>query len=86
MHWAIIGATGLVGTIIPRVIVYTFFDLTPDSCDNVSHISPRRNGTVSASIHFARPLPATVTLVTYAEFTSVLTVYQYRNVVCDYAT
>ena len=62
------------------------FNLTPDQSSGMSHVNPRRVGTVRATLHFAQALPCTVTLIAYAQFDNVITIDRFRNVIFDYAT
>ena len=62
------------------------FNLTPDKSDGQSHVSPRHHGSVRLSVHFAKPLPTTVTLIAVGEFNNVITVDKHRNIVFDYST
>ena len=43
------------------------WDLMPDDNDRRAYLSPRRLGTMKASLRFAKPLPATTTLLAYAQ-------------------
>lgn len=61
------------------------FDLTPDLEGGSSdHISPRRNGTVKATLRFKNPLPSTITLIAYAQYDNVLLIDKHRAVSFDY--
>jgi len=60
------------------------FDLTPDDSDGISYLSPRRLGTVKASLRFAQPLQKTVTLIAYAQYDNLLVIDRYRGVAFDY--
>lgn len=60
------------------------FDLTPDDSDGVAYLSPRRLGTVKASLRFAQPLQKTVTLIAYAQYDNLLVIDRYRGVAFDY--
>ena len=61
------------------------FDLTPDLEGGSSdHISPRRNGTVKATLRFKTPLPSTITLIAYAQYDNVLLIDKHRAVTFDY--
>ena len=60
------------------------FDLTPDDSDCMAYLSPRRLGTVKASLRFATPLTKTVTLIAYAQYDNLLVIDRYRSVAFDY--
>ena len=60
------------------------WDLMPDVKDGVAYLSPRRLGTVKASLGFTRPLPATTTLIAYAQYDSLVVIDPYRTVTFDY--
>ena len=59
-------------------------DLMPDDSDNVAYLSPRRLGTVKVGLRFATPLPATTTLIAYAQYDNLVVVDAYRTVTFDY--
>ena len=64
--------------------MFLSYDLTPDDNDGVAYVSPRRLGTVKASLRFAHSLPATITIVAYAQFDNLVAIDRYRTVVFDY--
>lgn len=62
------------------------FNLTPDQSNGISHVNTRRHGTVRASLHFAKALPCTVTVIAFAQFDNVVLLDRHRNIIFDYAT
>ena len=60
------------------------WDLMPDNSNGVAYISPRHLGTVKASLRFAKPLPATTTLIAYAQYDNLVVVDAYHTVTFDY--
>ena len=61
------------------------WDLTPDDSDRVAYLSPRRLG-MKASLRFTRPLPATTTLIAYAQYNNLVVIDTYRMETIDYNT
>ena len=59
-------------------------DLMPDDSNSMAYLSPRHLGTVKASLRFAKPLPATTTLIAYAQYDNLVVVDAYRTVIFDY--
>lgn len=62
------------------------FNLTPDQSEGTTHVNERKHGSVRASIHFAKPLPNTVTLIAMGQFDNIITIDKHRNVLFDYST
>lgn len=60
------------------------FDLTPDLAAG-QHISPLKQGNLRIGLQFAQPLPVTVNLILYAEFDSLITIDNNRNVTYNWA-
>ena len=60
------------------------WDLMPDDSDCVAYLSPRRLGLVKASLRFARPLPATTTLIAYAQYDNLVVIDTNHTVTFDY--
>ena len=60
------------------------WDLTPDDSGGVAYLSPRRLGMVKASPRFARPLPATTTLIANAQYNNLVVINAYHTVTFDY--
>ena len=60
------------------------WDLTPDDSDGMAYLSPRRLGTVKASLRFAKPLPMMTTLLAYTQYDNLVVVDAYRTVTFDY--
>ena len=59
-------------------IMLLSWDLTPDDSNGVAYLSPRRLGTVKASLRFAKLLLATTTLIAYAQFDNLVVVDAYQ--------
>ena len=59
------------------------FDLTADLGED-DHFSLVRQGSVRLALKFAQALPATVTVIAYAEFENVIEIDRNRNVVFDF--
>lgn len=64
--------------------MFLSFDLTPDDSDGVTYVSPRRLGTVKASLRFAHSLAATITIIAYAQFDNLVAIDRYRTIAFDY--
>ena len=77
---------GIDRSMYPNGFCLYCFNLTVDQSDGVSHVNPRRHGTVRASLNFAKTLPCTVTLIALGQFDNVITIDQHRNIIYDYAT
>lgn len=61
------------------------FDLTSDGAgDGVNFTTPRRMGTVRASLRFANTLSETITVVAFGQFDNILTIDKHRSVMFDY--
>ena len=60
------------------------WDLMPDDSDCVAYLSPRCLGLVKASLRFARPLPATTTLIAYAQYDNLVVIDTNHTVTFDY--
>jgi hypothetical protein len=60
------------------------FDLTADLGED-DHFSLLKQGSVRLSLKFASPLPATVSVIAYAEFENVIEIDRDRNVIFDFA-
>ena len=59
------------------------FDLTADLGED-NHFSLVRQGSVRLVLKFAQALPATVTVIAYAEFKNVIEIDRNKNVVFEY--
>ena len=60
------------------------FDLTPDLNDG-NYFNLVKQGNLRLELHFAKPLPDTINVITYAEFDNIVEVDRSRNVIFDYA-
>ena len=61
------------------------FDLTHDeSGDGVNYTTPRRMGTVRASLRFANTLTETITVVAFGQYDNIVTSDKHRSVMFDY--
>ena len=61
------------------------FDLTHDeSGDGVNYTTPRRMGTVRASLRFANTLTETITVVAFGQYDNIVTIDKHRSVMFDY--
>jgi hypothetical protein len=67
----------------PRGYTLYVFDLTPDqSCG--ACVSPQRNGNVRIEIKFAAATAATINVLVYAEFESLIEIDKQRNVIAAF--
>ena len=63
------------------------FDLTPDDAgDGVNYTTPRRMGTVRASLRFSQTLAQTITILAFGQFDNLVTIDKHRAVMFDYTT
>jgi len=60
------------------------FDLSPDLCDE-GHFNLAKQGCVRIDLKFGLALPATVTVIAYAEFENVIEIDRNRNVITDFS-
>jgi hypothetical protein len=60
------------------------FDLTPDLSGELDHWSPQHHGSMRMEVRFAKPLPAVITCIVYAEFNGLIEIDQYRNITTDF--
>ena len=58
--------------------------LAPNNRDGVAYLLARCLDTAKASLRFARPLPATTSLIAYAQCHNLVVVDTYRRVTFDY--
>ena len=59
------------------------FDLTADLGED-DHFSLLRQGSVRVVLKFAAALPATISVIAYAEFENVIEVDRGRNIIFDF--
>ena len=57
--------------------------LTPDDSDRLAYLSPSCGGMMKDSLRFAKPLPATTTLIAYAQYDNLVVIDAYRAVTYD---
>ena len=64
--------------------LYTY-DLSPDLAED-DHFNLSREGSVRLTMRFAQPLPASVTVIAYAEYENVIEIDRNRNVLFDFSS
>ena len=69
--------------ISPEVILFLFFNLTPDLSDG-PHFDLVRRGNIQLEARFSQNLAQALTCVVHAEYDSVLEINRARNVATDY--
>ena len=62
------------------------YDLTPDLVGADGHVTLMRQGNIRLEVHFATPLPRTVSCVIYAAFDNVIEIDKARTVHLDYGS
>lgn len=60
------------------------FDLSPDLSASEPHWNLQKQGTLRLELKFAKPLPAPINCLVYAEFQNLVEIDKHRNVVVDY--
>ena len=59
------------------------FDLTPDMAEG-AHTDPIKYGNIRMDLHFAAELTATVDVIVYAEYDSLIQIDRARSVITDF--
>lgn len=60
------------------------FDLTPDLASAENHMSVVKSGNIAIDVKFSKPLPETVTLISYAEYRNIVEIDKTRGIFTDY--
>ena len=59
------------------------FNLSPDLSEG-NHLQLIRPGNLRLELHFKNPLPSTINIVVYAEFSNMIECDRARNILFDY--